>query len=360
MAFEKTSGFDESDVAERTADFLGLKQHKQVMNEEALARRFEDATWHCEHHNPDLNYIGKFALSELPQELGFKVVLTGEGADERLTGYHVFLPDMLREADQTWRDAMPESERLRLFEDSEAEIKEYYRSIGAEFKMSEGRKKLHGISTLASMAAFIPDAFETWTSSMNAEDPQNVIANDVSPSVVDKMQNKWHPINTAQYVWTKGHPPNQFMSCLGDRTEMAHSIEGRTPFLDHPLTEYVNTIPPSLKMRWKGGDEFVSKWILREACKEFVTPELYDRAKHPYSAPFLYDTSGPIYKLLNKLVTEENVRQLGFVSWERASTLLERAFVKREPLAARLAFVVAQWVVLAQRFEIKTAMPPTS
>lgn len=70
------------------------------------------------------------------------------------------------------------------------------------------------------------------------------------------------------------------MSCLGDRTEMAHSIEGRTPFLDHPLTEFVNSIPPSLKMRWKGGDEFTSKWILREACKDFVTPEVYNRAKH--------------------------------------------------------------------------------
>lgn len=53
--------------------------HRQVMDEEALASRFEDATWHCEHHNPDLNYVGKFALSEVPRELGFKVVLTGEG-----------------------------------------------------------------------------------------------------------------------------------------------------------------------------------------------------------------------------------------------------------------------------------------
>lgn len=47
------------------------------MNEAALAARYEDATWHCEHHNPDLNYVGKYALSEVPTELGFKVVLTG-------------------------------------------------------------------------------------------------------------------------------------------------------------------------------------------------------------------------------------------------------------------------------------------
>ena len=48
------------------------------MSEKELAARFEDATWHCEHHNPDLNYVGKYALSEVPQEVGFKVVLTGK------------------------------------------------------------------------------------------------------------------------------------------------------------------------------------------------------------------------------------------------------------------------------------------
>jgi asparagine synthase (glutamine-hydrolysing) len=175
---------------------------------------------------------------------------------------------------------------------------------------------------------------------------------------VEKMQKRWHPINTAMYVWTKDHLPNQFMSCLGDRTEMAHSIEGRTPFLDHHLTEYVNTIPPSLKMRWKGGDEFTSKWILREACREFVTPELYHRAKHPYSAPTSYETNGPLHELLSTIITEENVRQLGFVSWDITSTLLDRAFVKKEALAARLAFVVAQWIVLARRFGIETAKAP--
>lgn len=268
------------DVACRTSEFLGVKQYTQTMNEEAFAARFEDATWHCEHHNPDLNFIGKFALSELPHELGFKVVLTGEGADETMTGYHIFLPDVLREPDLTWKDAMPEEERVRIFNSSEDETKKYYESIGADFKMSDGRKKLNGISTMAAMAAFVPDVFDDWAKSQYSQNPQDTIANDVSHKVVKKMQEKWHPINTAQYVWTKDHLPNQFMSCLGDRTEMAHSIEGRTPFLDHHLTEFVNTIPPSLKMRWKGGDEFTSKWILREACKEFVTPEIYERAKH--------------------------------------------------------------------------------
>jgi hypothetical protein len=44
------------------------------MNEVGIAKRFEDAVWHSEHQNYDLNFVGKFALSEAPRELGYKVI----------------------------------------------------------------------------------------------------------------------------------------------------------------------------------------------------------------------------------------------------------------------------------------------
>ena len=39
------------------------------------------------------------------------------------------------------------------------------------------------------------------------------------------------------------------LTVLGDRAEMAHSIEGRLPFLDAPLVEYVNQLPTSVKIK---------------------------------------------------------------------------------------------------------------
>lgn len=194
------------------------------MDENALASRFEDATYHCEHHNSDLNYIGKFALSELTRDLGFKVVLTGEGtcvhaiatqlvmtdclgADETFTGYGVYLPDVLREADLTWKDSIPEEERIRLFEKSESDTNAYYKSIGAgditKF-IPAGRMKLNGITTVASMTAFMPPVFDDWTACLDLRHPQDVIADDISADVLERIQHKWHPANSAQYVWSKG------------------------------------------------------------------------------------------------------------------------------------------------------------
>ncbi|KAK4610873.1 Amidase chry2 [Fulvia fulva] len=353
ISFDKSSGFDESEIANRTADFLGVKVYKQVMDEEAFASRFEVATWHCEHHNPDLNFIGKFALSELPREHGFKVVLTGEGADEIFTGYDVFKPDFLREPDFTTPMRMPESERSRLFAKSEAEAMQHYASIGAGVTPKAQRKL--NLNILASMAAFVPDVFDDRLAASHPRNPQDVLASSVPLLVLEKAQKVRHPVNTAQYIWAKHHLSNQFLSCLGDRTEMAHSIEGRMPFLDHHLTEYVNNLPPSVKMRYTGGDNFTAKWILREAMKPFLTPELYSCVKHPYSAPLAYEVGGPLYKLLNELISEENVKSLGFVSWDKVRDLTRGAFEGKEASAARLAFVVAQWVVLHRRFGVLTA-----
>jgi asparagine synthase (glutamine-hydrolysing) len=64
-------------IANRTSDSLGVNYYKKHMNEEQLASMLEEATYHCEHHNPDLNYVGKFALSELARQKGCKAVLTG-------------------------------------------------------------------------------------------------------------------------------------------------------------------------------------------------------------------------------------------------------------------------------------------
>ena len=297
IAFDESSGFDESDVADRTASHLGVKFYKKHMDEMALATRFEEATYHCEHHNPDLNYVGKFALSEVPREHGFKVVLTGEGSDENFAGYTpVYLPDYLREPDYTWKaNSLSDTDRVKHLASTEKAMLDYYHSVGASVpdslekspsSVAIARRQLNNLTTPISMSAFQPPVslFATWTSStLCPADPHITIAQGIDGRVRSLIaeKQKWHPLHSALYIWSKGHLPNIFLTCLGDRTEMAHSIEARTPFLDHVLTEYVNGLPPSLKIRWKGDKEgFVEKWVLREASKPFVTEEVLVRKKH--------------------------------------------------------------------------------
>ncbi|TKA49358.1 hypothetical protein B0A54_00024 [Friedmanniomyces endolithicus] len=365
VAFDEDSGFDESSIANRTAEWLGVKYIKKLMNEEELAKRFEDAVWHCEQHNPDLNFVGKFALSEVPQEAGYKVVLTGEGADEVFAGYPVYLPDYLREPDSAYEahNPLPEAERLEQLKLAEEEAREHYRAIGADAGNSAigvPRLMLNNISTIDGMTAFQPDVFASWTDTAHAAcDPHMVIACNPDGITRHLINTSWHPLHSALYVWSKGNLPNIFLTCLGDRTEMAHSIEARTPFLDHQLTEYVNALPPSVKLRWSPDRRrFVEKWVLREASKPFITQELYERKKHSYSAPTRYPRGGPLWRLMGGLLTRVKVEGLGFVGWDKVEGLVEVAFGEEgSPKAMRLALVVAAWVVMAERFGVTTARP---
>ncbi|KAJ9609340.1 hypothetical protein H2200_005667 [Cladophialophora chaetospira] len=358
IAFDEDSGFDESATANRTADFLGVKFYKKHMNEAELAGSFADATWHDEQPNPDLNFIGTYALSELFREQGFRVNINGQGADEILAGYNIFLPDFLREPDMTFTGStLPEGERMAELQKSEEKLNKVYGGKLDLAGTSVARRQLNNTLTPAQMtAAFPPLPFrEDFLPSNNQVDPQLTYAESIPGMMLEEVSRKWHPLHTAQYIFSKAHLQNLLLSNLGDRGEMAHSIEGRTPFLDHHLTEYVNNLPPSMKIRRDSDGEWVEKYVLREAAKPFITEEIYKKRKHPYSAPVEYPKGGPMYGMLKELVTKENVAKLGFLKPDGVDKLVDEAFETKEMPIFRLVICLAQWVVLQQRFGVAKA-----
>lgn len=218
------------------------------------------------------------------------------------------------------------------------------------------------------VTAFPQLPFHTKFLSQGQPDAQLTYPENIPPLALVKIATRWHPLHTAQYVFCKGHLENLILSNLGDRGEMAHSIEGRTPFLDHHFTEYVNNLPPSLKIRAKAGPSesvpitFVEKYILREAARPFVTDEIYNKRKHPYSAPLQYPIDGPLHRLMKKLVTEQNVRDLGFLDWSSKKLggrtlgeMVDLAFEREDKTVFTLVICVAQWIVLGKRFGVKGA-----
>jgi asparagine synthase (glutamine-hydrolysing) len=87
-------------------------------------------------------------------------------------------------------------------------------------------------------------------------------------------------LNQMLYINAKTVLPNFILNYLADRMEMAHSIEGRVPFLDHRVAEAAARVPVNMKV--KGIRE---KHVLREAAKDVLIPEVYDRQKHPFTTP---------------------------------------------------------------------------
>ncbi|KAI0183729.1 asparagine synthase-domain-containing protein [Xylaria flabelliformis] len=385
VAFPESSGYDESQIAERTAEWLGVKTIKKTITEDTMAADFEDAVFHCEHHHGDLNFVAKFGLSTLPQQYGVKVVLTGEGADEHFAGYPYFPGEFLREADQ----ALPESQlsqnnelRTDMFNSAQREMNEIWKKAGATaYDDRPAPASIAGAGATAmsdNLLAWHPAAilFSPWLRSRQGDaDLRETVLNSYASDVQAKMRSRWHPLHTAMYMWNKNALSNILLSCLGDRTEMAHSVEARTPFLDHHLTEYINRLPPSVKLRYsadtptdagelgpiwtKSSIALLSlneKWILRQAVRPYITEELYQRKKHPFLAPTRWAKGGSLHRKFKTILNQESVEALGFVDWETVKDDMEVGWGETaNPKAFRRLVYCAAWVTLSRRMGVARA-----
>lgn len=352
-----------------------------------MADDFADAAYHCEHHHFDLNAVAKFALSTLPREHGIKVVLTGEGSDEHFAGYPYFPAEFLRERDGGMPDSLlarDDALRERLQRSASDEMNAVWRTQGAaEYEGAAGSGVLadvNGNTMPESLLAWHPadGLFQPWVRRQYGGrwDMRDTVMAAHSADVRAKMRDRWHPAHTAMYMWNKSTLINVILSCLGDRTEMAHSIEARTPFLDHHLAEYVNALPPSTKLRYSPPEEapedqvsnfwwkaagaalrgISEKWILREAARPYITDELYRRRKLPFLAPARWPKGGPLQAMFRRMLTREAVENLGFVDYAVVEEALDRGFGDDADAASfRILAYTGGWVTLSQRFGIKKA-----
>jgi asparagine synthase (glutamine-hydrolysing) len=74
-----------------------------------------------------------------------------------------------------------------------------------------------------------------------------------------------------------------------DRASMAHSLEVREPLMDHPLVEWLASLPSSLKVRGQEG-----KYILKSAMAPYLDADLMYRPKMGFSVPLAQWFRGPL------------------------------------------------------------------
>ncbi|KAJ7779716.1 putative asparagine synthase [Mycena metata] len=383
LTFPHASDIDEAPIASRTAAAIGAEEHMVKVSEADLAGALEPTIWHSEQPVFTLHGAGKFLLSKFVRQKGYKVVLSGEGADEFFGGYAWFPVDYLRA-----QDPVGLALGLELPSDPEREAMLKRIQLAAVPLTSIGknstddaqlaRKMLGGISTHRAYAAAVmagPDVYSAAALAITGEpDGALNIAEGTPPPIREKaVSGQWHPLNVASYVTAKTLLQNLILNSIGERTEMANSVEARPPFLDHHLVEYVNTLPPSVKVRpFKGPNQtwaFTDKWILREVVKPYVTEELYARKKLSYNAPPSRRAEGdltlvPLQQKFRDRITRQTVERIGFLNWIVVEELLKGYLTSPTfppdgslDRRAQLLLYVLSLVVLGEKFGVATWHP---
>lgn len=286
IAFDNPA-YDELPIAREMAAHVGAELTPVPVSDDAIAEDFGRAVLHAETVFNNTNGVAKFRLSRAVRDAGYKVVLTGEGADEILAGYPHFRRDML----------------LYNRAGQDPAVVEKLGELSAQNAISRGILMPDGDGlSLRSVRALLGGFAPTWIEAMSTtaakgrgllsrdllatfgeRDPYAIFTNTLDAS---RLQGR-DPVHQAQYLWAKSVLPMFILCVLGDRMEMAHSIEGRVPFLDHHVAELAVRTPVHQKIRG-----MVEKHVLREAARPVLTETVYRRQKHPFFAPPATTTPG--------------------------------------------------------------------
>jgi asparagine synthase (glutamine-hydrolysing) len=319
------SEFDESEHQRRMAAWLGTHHHVIQASHRDISEAFPNVIWHIETPILRTSPAPLFLLSRLVHDHGYKVVLTGEGADEILAGYNIFKEAKVR---RFWARFPDSTLRPLLFKRLYPYITELQRS-GIGYLSAFFRKGLEDVdentyshairwSNNQRCARFFSDEFHDMATAADASREPEL---DFPPGF-----SEWHPLRQAQYLEITIFMSQYLLSSQGDRVAMAHSVEGRFPFLDHRVIEFCNHLPPEMKLFG-----LTEKRLLKILAREWLPEDIWRRPKRPYRAPIhhaFFHNDAPDY--VKELLSPLQLRSAGIFDVDRVASLVKKAQANRQ------------------------------
>jgi asparagine synthase (glutamine-hydrolysing) len=261
--------YDELPIAERTAAHVGAVVHPVDVPRARLLDALPAAVAQGEGLAINGHIAAKWLLSRAIRDAGYKVVLTGEGSDEVFAGYAHLRRDLDIEDDRL-AATNTASAGLMLPHGDSLPTGAVRDALGFVPSWIEAKGTLgYRVSTL------LRDDFRARHAGRDA-----MRALVEHADVAGQLRGRAR-VDQALYLWSKTALAGYILRTLGDGMELAHSVEGRLPFLDHHLFALCRELPASLTIR----DGKTEKWALREALRGLLPEEVRTRQKHPFLAP---------------------------------------------------------------------------
>lgn len=322
IAFEDAD-YDESSFQKEMAKALGTEHNEIRCTYDDISRSFPDVIWHTEKPILRTAPTPLLLLSGLVRESGFKVVMTGEGADEILGGYDIFKETKIRQFWARYPDSQIRPLLLKrlypylpAFQGQSRAYREAFFNSGLSDPSNPFFSHLPRWQTTSKNKLFFSDELK---SSLTGSTPEQRLM-----AAMPHGFESWQQMARAQYIETSNLLPGYILSSQGDRMAMANSIEGRYPFLDYRVVEFASKLPPHYKIR--GLNE---KRILKEAMKKYLPESIVKRTKQPYLAPDgkSFFNNGKPADYVEELLSESCLGEYGYFN-PRPVRLLFNKFLK--------------------------------
>lgn len=328
--------FDEAPYQKELVDYLGTEHTALRCTTRDIGEAFPRAIWHTESTILRTAPTPLMLLSGRVHEEGYKVVLTGEGADEVFGGYDIFKEARIR---RFWaRD--PESKMRPLIFDR---LYPYLKNSPTQARAFSQQFFKQGMEHVGRPCfAHIPrwgTTQRTWR--FFHPDVRQALADWDAYRAIEEMLperiGRWQPLNRDQYIEAMTLMSGYLLCSQGDRVALANSVEGRFPFLDHRLIEFANRLPSRYKLMG-----LTEKYLLKNVMQGLLPEAIRTRTKQPYRAPdsasFFIDGKPADY--VADLMSTDRIRESGYFDATATGKLFEKCRQGRAiGFADNMAFV---------------------
>ncbi len=267
LGYKEFAKYDERSNAKETAQFLGLQNTEVLISQDDFMQASQKVFDTLDEPLNDPAAIPLYLLFEQIKKDGYKVVLSGEGSDELFLGYRQYFEylDIQKAsslAHKNW-------------------LKKYFRSNFSMNREWEWYKRIFDDTLL----------FRTSGDKFTDLQKNNLMRRNVKDNESLKYLQPYrdrfeHSLHEDESIWYSYIDLNLFQAehflTKLDRVSMAHSIESRTPFLDHKLAETVFSIAPYLRY-----EEQITKSLLKEIMKNKLHEKILKRKKKGFSNPYM-------------------------------------------------------------------------
>jgi asparagine synthase (glutamine-hydrolysing) len=310
IGFEEEE-FNELPYARRIAQQFGTDHHEMVVRPQA-AEILPELVWYLDEPMADDSVLPSFYLSKMARQ-HVTVALNGDGGDEVFAGYNSYaavlacrrygsLPVWVRRGlIETTLRALPGDQN------------------GTHF-LSRARR------LVAQSAQPLENQFLRWMTLYDEPIRRSFYTPNFSQQLTDisrfpetsSCEAALGPLDWMLRHDTLNYLPGDLLVKM-DRMTMAHSLEARSPFLDHEVVQYVAQLPESYKHRG-----MTRKRILKIACRDLLPKQIASRPKHGFSVPVDRWFRGPLKTIAGDIIFSGSFRDRGQLSIKQVAHLWEQ------------------------------------
>lgn len=308
---------DEKPFMDMVVSHAHTEPHFVFPKAEDVFQRASDITWHQDEPFGSTSIFAQWCVFEEARRVGVKVMLDGQGADEQLSGYHGGFPYYMASLTRQWQ--------LRQLLRTMAERKSYHGTpVWQQARLQLLRllpPSMVGVLRRRHRAMAAHDWLGTamLREHGNPRTAMQLASDGLGlPPVTD--------IRSLCMTLTYGSNLSMLLH-WEDRNSMAHSIEARVPFLDHPLVEFSLALGNDHKI--VGGD---TKRVLRRGMKGILPEAVRERRdKLGFATPEQIWFRGPLRSLVEDGIEKTLARYPGLMNAKGVRALAKEMLDGQRP-----------------------------